>query len=65
MSSDDPKIKLVTSGAINMVVEVNETIVDNARRGTDAELTIPSLFERAYMVFYETGLMPIADWEER
>jgi hypothetical protein len=52
---------LVAATAVNMVVTMSETIVNNARQGTDAVISLPNLVDRAYMVFHETGIMPIVD----
>lgn len=58
---DDRRIKMVVSNAINMVVEINEIIVENARMGTEAEIRLPGLIDRAYMIFHETGTVPMID----
>jgi len=55
------RIKLVVSNAINMVAEVNELTVHNARMGEETEIDMPSMINRAYMIFHETGLVPMID----
>jgi hypothetical protein len=56
-----PRQKLVVANAINMVSEVNELIVHNARMGEETELVMPGMISRAYLVFHETGMVPMTD----
>jgi hypothetical protein len=56
-----PRIKLVVSNAINMVSEMNELIVHNARMGEETEMEMPGMIDRAYMIFHETGILPMVD----
>jgi hypothetical protein len=56
------KQKLIVVNAINLIVEINQAIVDNARKGTQAELRLPSLIDRAFMVHHESGVIPVADY---
>ncbi len=58
----DTRTKLVVANAINMAVEINEVIIENARMGTDAEIELPGLIDRAYMIFHETGTIPVVDF---
>jgi len=53
--------KKVISNAINMVVEINQILVENAKKGTPGEVVMPSMFDRAFMIVHETGLLPIVD----
>lgn len=57
----DRRIKLVVANTINMVVEINEIIIENAKMSTDAEIVLPGLVDRAYMLFHETGTVPLVD----
>lgn len=59
--ADEPRIKLVVANAINMVAEVNELTVHNARMGEETEIRMPSMIDRAYMIFHETGIVPMID----
>lgn len=58
----DRRVKLVVANGINMAVEINEVIIENARLGTDAEIQLPGLIDRAYMIFHETGTVPMVDF---
>ena len=37
----------------------NTNIVDNLRRKQNANIDLPSLYRRAYMVVYNTGELPV------
>lgn len=50
--------KVVFPNAIDYVREVNENIVNNMLGGRDAFVLLPSLYERAYALVYETGEVP-------
>lgn len=51
--------RLIVPTAINMLNLVNENIVDNLRRFQDSGLVLPSLYRLAFMVYYNTGELPI------
>ena len=57
----DKRTKLVVANGINMIVEINEIIIENARMGTDADIQLRGLIDRAYMIFHETGTVPVVD----
>lgn len=57
------RVKLVVANAINMVSEINELIVHNARRGEETEVQMPGMINRAYLIFHETGIVPMVDLE--
>ena len=57
----DYRSKLVVSNAINMLVEVNTVMVENTKKGKDSELRVPGVFDRAFMLHHETGLIPVVD----
>jgi len=54
--------KLIIATAINMVVEINQTIVENIRKQRSASLQLPMLFNRAFTLVHETGMLPVTDW---
>jgi hypothetical protein len=56
------KKKLVTATAINMVVEVNQIMVENARKGKPASVQSTGIFNRAFMIYHENGVLPVADY---
>ncbi len=56
------KQKLVTATAINMVVEINQIMVENARKGKAAGIQMLGMFDRAFMLYHENGVMPVADY---
>lgn len=53
--------KKVIANAINMVVEINQILVENAKKGTPGEIVLPSMLDRAFMIVHETGIVPIVD----
>jgi hypothetical protein len=55
---------MVVANAINMVSEINELIVHNARNGEEAEIQLPGMIDRAYLIFHETGIVPMADIDQ-
>jgi len=55
------KRRLVLANAINVVVQVNATIVDNARKGKIAEIGMPGIFDRAFLIHHEAGVLPVYD----
>ena len=57
----EERTKLVVANAINMVTEINEIILVNARKGVDAAVELPGLIDRAYLIFHETGIVPMTD----
>ena len=59
--SKDQRIKLVPATAINVIAEMNELFVENARRKTDTEVELPGMIDRAYIIFHETGVLPFTD----
>jgi len=57
------KTKLIPATAIDYLVELNENIIANAAKGEDAELEIPGMVDLAFMIYHETGLVPVVDLE--
>lgn len=51
--------KVLYPNGIDYVREVNENIVDNMLAGRRAFVALPSLYERAYALVYETGEVPV------
>ena len=62
MSSSETRVKLVTATAINMVMAINQIIIDNARKNKQTELQLPSMFDRAFLIFHENGTVPLLDY---
>ena len=61
MATSPSRQKLVVSNAINMLVEINQIIVENARKGQSAKIVLPTMFNRAFMIVHEAGIVPIID----
>ena len=59
MSTKDQRVKLVPATTINFMAELNELLIENARRKTSSEIELPGLVDRAYILFHETGILPI------
>lgn len=55
------KTKLVIPNAINLVVEVNELLVGHRRKGVSPEIQLPNLIDRAFLVFHESGVIPLTE----
>lgn len=51
--------KVVFANAIDYVREVNDNIVTNQLAGRNSYVLLPSLYERAYALVYETGEVPV------
>lgn len=61
MSTQIARQKLIIATAPNFLAEVNQIVIENVRKQRYAELQVPSLIDRAFMLVHETGVMPIAD----
>jgi hypothetical protein len=53
--------RIVLANAVNYVVEVNDILNNATRRGEVANLVLPSMFDRAFLVFHEAGTLPFTD----
>lgn len=51
--------KVMFPNAIDYVREVNENVVNNLLGGRTAFVLLPTLYERAYALVYETGEVPM------
>lgn len=58
------RLKFIAVNAVNLVVEINETLITNARKRTTLAVTLPSLIDRAFMVYHESGLLSVLDSAE-
>jgi Na+/alanine symporter len=47
-------VVIVVPTAVNALLMVAENIVANLRAGQSSNLTLPSLYKRAYLISYET-----------
>lgn len=65
MSDKNFRIKYVTTTAINMVAEINETFVTSAKAGRDADVVLPGLWNRAFMIANESAVVPMYDWVDQ
>ena len=50
---------IIIPTAINLVTAINESIRLAWMRNQDAQILLPSLFDRAKMVYNETGVLPV------
>ena len=53
-SPDDARIDIMIPTAVNTILMVNDNIVTNLRRGQAADLALPSLYKRAFLIVNET-----------
>lgn len=51
--------KMIVANAVNYVVEINEILNTGTRSGTPAVLELPSMLDRAYLMFHEAGTLPL------
>jgi len=58
------EIKILYPSAIDMVRLLNTSIVDAARKNTISFILMPTLYQRAYMLTYETGELPVVSGME-
>lgn len=59
MATTDPRAQLIIPTAINVLLMVNDTILRNRRNGFDAQIIMPSLRDRAKLIVYEAGVVPV------
>jgi hypothetical protein len=50
----DAQVVTLIPSAINMVLMVNDNVVSNLRRGLTTDLSLPSLYRKAFLVVNET-----------
>ena len=55
------RLKYIAVNGTNLIVEINDTLITNARKETTLAVTLPSLIDRAFMVHHESGLMTVRD----
>ena len=51
--------RLIVPTALNVLNVVNDNIVNNLRRLQESDLGLPSLYRLAFMVYYNTGEIPV------
>lgn len=54
--------KYITATATNLAVEINQAIIESARKGKAAEIKLPTIVNRAFMLVHETGIIPVVDY---
>jgi hypothetical protein len=57
---DDADVHVVIPTAVNVLLLVNENIVFNLRKAQPSDLTLPSLYKRAFLVVNETDEVAVA-----
>jgi hypothetical protein len=58
--SDDVDLVVVIPTAVNVVLLVNENVIFNLRKAQPSDLTLPSLYKRAFLILNETDEVAIA-----
>lgn len=53
--------RILYANAIDYVRTINDNIVDNALGRRSSFVLLPSLYQRAYIVVHETGVLPIRE----
>ena len=51
--------QLIVPTAINLVTAINENIRLAHMRNQDTRLILPTMFQRANMIYNETGVLPV------
>lgn len=51
--------KYVPANSVDVLVEVNDVLVRNAKAGIPAAVYLPTLFNRAFLLFHEAGVLPV------
>lgn len=57
--------KLIVPSSINILTMVNESILQNRKKGFEGQVELPSLRRRAKLIVNETGLIPVSTEEEQ
>lgn len=57
--ADDTKTEVIVPTAVNVVLMVSENISTNLLKKQDAEIALPSLYKRAYLIVNETDEVAI------
>lgn len=52
--ADDTKVEVIIPTAINVILMASENISMNLLKRQDAEIVLPSLYKRAYLIVNET-----------
>ncbi len=52
--ADDARVEIIVPTAINIVLMVNENIVENLLKQQDAQIELPSLYRRAFLIVNES-----------
>jgi len=55
------RTRLIIPNAINLVVEINELLVSHRKKGMVPDIRLPSLFDRAFLVYHESGVIPLRE----
>jgi hypothetical protein len=58
--SDDADVHVLIPTAVNVLLLVNENLVFNLRRAQPSDLTLPSLYKRAFLIVNESDEVAIA-----
>ena len=59
----DKRIKYILPKPENIIRMVNANIVENLLEGNSATVYLPELIQLAYTLVYETGALPVKDFE--
>ena len=53
--------KVIPADAIAYVAEINDYLIRRKKSGAPATMKIPSLFDRAFLLYNEAGFIPIEE----
>lgn len=59
--SVEQRYKFVAPNGVDFAAEIHDSILQNFRKGQTAKLGLPNLFNRAFLVFHEAGIIPMID----
>jgi len=55
------RTKLIIPTGTNMVVEINELLVSHKKKGKTPDIYLPSLIDRAFLIYHESGVIPLQE----
>lgn len=55
------RTKFIPANAVNVVVEINQALVTNTRKRVPSRIDMPNLYDRAFMMVTENGIIPVTD----
>jgi len=61
-NNERTRTRVIIPTAMNMAVEINRIALENARKNKKADVVLPRYFDRMFMVYHESGVVPMVDY---